>query len=625
MPPTAGTFDAGTFDAGTFDAEDRLPRVPLPTLAESCGRFLDWCAPLLDDAALATTRDAVAAFLRPDSPAHDLQAALEELDRTPGVTSWLDAFWSDRYLGRRDRIALNANYFFLFDQSGSDQSGSDQSGLGQVERAADLVAAAVRVKLAADSGTLVPATQRGQPLSMHQYLSLFSACRIPGEVTDTVRSTRSPHRPTPADARHVVVLHHGHLFRMDVLTAAGHPHHPTELAAGLREVIAASPFPADPATAVAQLTTTARAEWAVNRQALLTRDPRNAAALDVIESALCCVCLDDATPTTVHEAGDQLLHGGAGNRWYDKPLSLVVFADGAAGLNGEHAELDGTTVVALIEALLAQSPAPHKDPADQPPGAPTVEALRFSLDPTLTATIGAAAEDFAAAVADTASTVVSIGELGADTVKALHTSPDAFVQMAYQLAHTRARGFVGSTYESIATRTFRHGRTEAMRVVTPQSVRFVTAMDDPTSDRSAREAAYRAAADAHTARARDCQAGKAPEQHLWELELLQRRRRASSPASSPADGTDPPLALHASPGWHTMRTDYLSTSSAASPAIACFGFGSTNPRCIGVGYVLRPDRLILYLSSHRTVADQLQAFARELVAAIHQMRDLLTT
>ena len=58
-------------------------------------------------------------------------------------------------------------------------------------------------------------------------------------------------------------------------------------------------------------------------------------------------------------------------------------------------------------------------------------------------------------------------------------SPDAFVQMAYQLAHRRAKGLTGATYESIATRQYRHGRTEAMRVVTPEVLTFVSTMEDP--------------------------------------------------------------------------------------------------------------------------------------------------
>src|ERR1700752_3001321 len=98
--------------ASTFANEDRLPRVPLPTLEDSCARFLDWCTPLLSADECATTERAVAAFLAPTSPARTLQAALHAFDARPGVRSWLDAFWPYRYLGRRDRIALNANFFF---------------------------------------------------------------------------------------------------------------------------------------------------------------------------------------------------------------------------------------------------------------------------------------------------------------------------------------------------------------------------------------------------------------------------------------------------------------------------------------------------------------------------------
>ncbi|WP_235488802.1 choline/carnitine O-acyltransferase, partial [Frankia sp. AvcI1] len=35
---------------GTFAYDDLLPRVPLPTLAASCERFLEWSAPLLTPA-----------------------------------------------------------------------------------------------------------------------------------------------------------------------------------------------------------------------------------------------------------------------------------------------------------------------------------------------------------------------------------------------------------------------------------------------------------------------------------------------------------------------------------------------------------------------------------------------
>ena len=59
-----------------------------------------------------------------------------------------------------------------------------------------------------------------------------------------------------------------------------------------------------------------------------------------------------------------------------------------------------------------------------------------------------------------------------------------------------------------------------------------------------------------------------------------------------------------------MRDDYLSTSSAPSENIQYFGFGSTSSRCIGVAYVLLPDRFNLYLSTPPPVAEQMDALRR---------------
>ncbi|MFC9974362.1 choline/carnitine O-acyltransferase [Spirillospora sp. NPDC127200] len=591
----------------TFGHEDRLPRVPLPALEDSCRRFLQWCAPLLTAGELAETEAAVADFLRPDSAARKLHAALERYDAEPGVRSWLDTFWPYRYLGRRDRIALNANFFFLFQDAGQDQ----------VERAAGLIAGAVAYKLLLDQERVEPVVQRGRPLSMEQNKYLFSTTRIPGEVQDTVRAPYSQEWPGPSRARHIVVFFRGRMFRMDVLGEGGLPHTTEEYREGLRTVMKAGAAPAGPDASVGHLTTMARAEWAETRAALLARDPGNAASLDDVETALFCVCLEDFAPRDDLDACDHLLHGDSGNRWFDKAVSLIVFADGTAGINVEHCGLDGTTVLSFVDALLG-APAEEQSRASGAveQGTPAVEAVEFVLDAALRARVRGAAESFAAYAAATATTTVAFDDFGGNDAKRLGCSPDAFVQMAYQLAHRRAKGLTGATYESIATRQYRNGRTEAMRVVTPEVVRFVAAMDDLEADAATRREAFRAAAEAHVARAKECQAGQAPEQHLWELQLIQKRRGGEL-------GADEPLALYESPGWTTMRDDYLSTSSAPSSSIRYFGFGATSDKCIGVAYVLLPDRFNVYLSTPRTVAAAMEAFADELRRAVAEIRELL--
>lgn len=591
----------------TFGNEDRLPRVPLPTLEDSCARFVEWCSPLLTPDELGATEAAVADFLRPHSPARTLHSALEQYDATDSVHSWLDTFWPSRYLGRRDRIALNANFFFLFKDS-------DQ---GQVERAAELIAAAVDYKSLLDEERIPPNIQRGQALTMEQNKFLFSTTRIPGPGQDTVRAPYSEEWPGPSPTHHIVVFFRGKTFRMDVIGPDGVPYALDDLVAGLRAIKKAGGTRSARGTSVGHLTTMARAEWAATRQALLACDAGNAEALDTIETALFCLCLEHFAPSGTRHACDQLLHGDSANRWFDKAVSLIVFDDGTAGINVEHCGLDGTTILNFVDTMLgAPSGASGAQSGARPQGLPAVEPVEFVLDSDLRDDVCGAADAFAAYAADTATSVLSFEDFGANQAKQLGMSPDAFVQLAYQLAHQRAKGLIGATYESIATRQWRRGRTEAMRVVTPEVLRFVAAMDDPDADAAAREAAFRAAAEKHVARAKECQAGQAPEQHLWELQLIQKRR-------GEALGVNEPLGLYESPGWLKMRDDYLSTSSAPSVNIQYFGFGSTSSRCIGIAYVLLPDRFNIYLSTPRPVADQMHSFADRLIEAVAELRELL--
>ncbi len=603
--------DSPEWSTRTFGNEDRLPRVPLPTLDASCDRFLEWCAPLLTAEQLAETEAAVAAFRAPDGPGPRLHAALEEHNNGPGVRSWLDRFWARRYLGRRDRIALNANFYYLFREAPEDQ------GKGQVDRAAGLIASALDYKRRLDREEIPPIIQRGQALSMVQNTFLFSETRIPSPVQDTVRVPYSDEWPGPSRFRHIVVMVNGRMFWMEVLGPDGTPFTLDELADGLRDVLKAGSQRAEPDTSVGQLTTKARAEWAASRDMLRNHHPNNAAALETIESALFLVCLDEIAPADTLIACDNLLHGDSSNRYFDKALSFIVFADGTAGINVEHCGLDGTTILGLVDTMLSTSAAEQSARSGaRSQGTPTSAEVVFVLDAALRVDIAAAAASFRDFAENTASAEVSIADFGNDRAKALRVSPDAFAQMAFQLAHQRAKGFVGATYESIATRHWQNGRTEAMRVVTPEVLRFVAAMQDPSADAAARRAAFRAAAEKHVQRARECQAGNAPEQHLWELLLIQNRQGAEL-------GVPETPALYSTSGWLVMRDDYLSTSSAPSSHVVSFGFGSTSSHCIGVAYALMPDGFYCYLSTPRAVAEQMYRFADELRAAVRELEELL--
>ncbi|GMR46360.1 hypothetical protein PMAYCL1PPCAC_16555, partial [Pristionchus mayeri] len=98
--------------------------------------------------------------------------------------------------------------------------------------------------------------------------------------------------------------------------------------------------------------------------------------------------------------------------------------------------------------------------------------------------------------------------------------PDAFIQMAIQLANYRDQGRFVLTYESASTRFFRNSRTETLRTTGDESCAFVCAMHDEAVDRSKRAEILRLACEAHVLRNRNCMAGKGVDRHLFVLYVM---------------------------------------------------------------------------------------------------------
>lgn len=86
---------------------------------------------------------------------------------------------------------------------------------------------------------------------------------------------------------------------------------------------------------------------------------------------------------------------------------------------------------------------------------------------------------------------------GKGFMKQCRLSPDAYLQMALQLAYYRDAGKFSLTYEASMTRLFREGRTETVRPCTVESSAWVKAMEDSNSTVSERVKLLRIACQRH--------------------------------------------------------------------------------------------------------------------------------
>ncbi|CAB9509949.1 Putative mitochondrial carnitine O-acetyltransferase [Seminavis robusta] len=377
----------------TYGAQSTLPRLPIPTLDETLDKFPKMIQAVQTKEEHAETLKMVEDFRKTDGP--KLQQMLIDYDqegaRTGAFGSYVEEFWNDSYLAPDSSVVLNLNPFFILEK-GPDRKIANN----QLQRAASLCFASLKMASMLKRETLPPDTFKGRPLCMDQFKVLFGTTRIPGGpgVKDYV-----DHYP---DSTHVVVLIRNHIYYFQALwpsdfSVAVDQHDIKDILEAIQkhaDLVRASENEADGAgstgnfvvdgkdgtkipinscdEALGVLTSLPRNEWAAARKMILDGDNKqNAQALRVIDSALFVLVLDDRAPQDINDAASNMLHGShklvmdratnkfvqvgtCCNRWYDK-LQLIVMANGKAGVNFEHSAIDGHTALRYVSDIFAEN------------------------------------------------------------------------------------------------------------------------------------------------------------------------------------------------------------------------------------------------------------------------------
>jgi carnitine O-acetyltransferase len=563
--------------------QTELERLPVPKLEETCELYLRLVGPLLPEAELERTQRAVDEFLEPDGWGGILQERLLRFGETRD--NWLEPFWDDWYLCDDTPLVVNVSPGFVL-------SGSARP---QVGRAAGLLSAALRFKRLVDGEELEADLEGGRPRCMSEYPRLLASTRIPGEARD--RLERHPH------SRHVVVVREDRLYTLDVLDDGGRPYRSTDLERALQLVVEDAGPPGLP---IGVLTTEPRRKWArVRGDELVQGAPATRVALGAVETAILLLALESGSAlaqTRSAEAARLMLHGNGRGRWFDKSIQLVVAANGVAGFCMEHAGFDGSTAQRFADFLVEQESATQGPEAERP----DLAAMELAIEPTdgLLTAIERAEGNADTLIARTDLAVLDFRDFGRDTISARELSPDGFVQMAFQLAFFRLSGTVASTYESVDTKRFLHGRTEAMRCVSSESVAFVRA----AAGRGAGSASLlRAAVAAHAATVSLCKQGRGVDRHLLGL------RRMLVP--------DEPLpALFADTGYETLSRSVLSTSSLRGAGSELVCFGPVVDEGFGLSYAIHDSSIRCVVTNFHGLA---ATFAEQLERGLREMAELV--
>ncbi|CAB9520112.1 Carnitine O-palmitoyltransferase 1, liver isoform [Seminavis robusta] len=607
-----------------YSAQDSIPRLPVPTLEDTCRRFLPTALPLANnnDQITASLKQAVEEF---PAQASTLQQRLLQRAQDNASSSWLQEWWNALgYLQVRDPVVVHVSYFFRCDDDPTldrlivnQNKNTPASYQPCVARSAALLPVAIQYAKDMLSNHTQPATmgRRGQQVTLcsSQYKYMFQACRIPQKDSDTYRLYYSTKKNQPQQQQqHVIVACRGQFFAIPVnddqqLTQRQ-----------WRQVLHHCIEHTNPTTksnlppSLGWFTGMNRDNWAEARKALLEQGGAPLQeAFTCLESGLFMICLDiDDEIRDDRDRALQFWHGRGDrtsldyhNRWHDKSAAIIVTQNGKMGFQGEHSMLDGMPFVDFCDTMVARGTVDedclvaadeeHTNNNNGEPPCQVTNIFQHAFD-TMPAT---ARSQINSALLDARHEFLQNTDAyelhaqnydgyGSNVMKRAKCSPDAYIQMAMQLASYRMFGEPLATYESTQVRRFLHGRTETARTVSPASVAFCEAMTPRDSPQNSELRAHRykllqEACNSHVQYVRNAVVGQGVDRHFFGLSMC-----------LGDDEKQPDLFSH--PLFAKSKSYRMSTSSLPNCAV---GFGPVVSDGFGCGYEAKPTSCIFHVSA----------------------------
>ncbi|XP_033740460.1 carnitine O-palmitoyltransferase 1, liver isoform-like isoform X1 [Pecten maximus] len=572
--------------------QSALPKISVPRVSDTIDRYLKSVRPLMDDEKYSRMEGLAKDFLKGLGPKLNRYLHLKSWWSTNYISDWWEEYV---YLSGRSPIMVNSNFY------GIDAVLVHPTKI-QAARAANVIHAMLLYRREVDTEQLNPILlNRTIPLCSNQYERQFQTTRIPGIEKDKLVYMK--------DSQHIAVYCRGRYFKMYIYQR-GRLLKPCELEVSIQNIIDDQSEPAPGEEHLAALTAGDRVPWAKARTEYFSKG-KNKASLDAIEKAAFFLSLDDEPQdfdavglldtqndsTKMDRFGRSMLHGKGYDRWFDKSFTLVVLSNGRIGFNAEHSWADAPIMAHLWEYATIEDKFKFgytedghtKGEPEVPP--PNPIRLEWELPKPCIAVIENSLEVAKQLLNDVDLHIIMHNSYGKGFMKTCKVSPDAYLQMALQLAYYRTAQKFCLTYESSMTRLYKEGRTETVRSCTNESCEFVRSMDDPSKTDAERIKLMKAAAEMHQKGYRDAMTGKGIDRHLFCMYVVSKYLGTDSPFLSEVLSEPWRLSTSQTPHQQTNKLDLVKHPEHIS---AGGGFGPVADDGYGVSYIVAGEDVIFF-------------------------------
>ncbi|GAB1863920.1 Carnitine O-palmitoyltransferase I, liver isoform [Camponotus japonicus] len=606
---------AGWHKPMLYSFQGSLPRLPLPSVADTMTRYLRSVRPLLDDENYARMERLATEFQNGIGVKLQRYLILKSWWSTNYVSDWWEEYV---YLRGRSPLMVNSNFY------GIDAILSHPTNL-QAARAAAVIYSCLQYRRLIERQELEPILVQGLvPLCSWQYERVFNTTRIPGIEVDKIVHYQ--------DAKHVVVYHKGRYFKV-LIYYRNRILQACEIELQIQQILNDDSTPAEGEEKLAALTAGERTIWAQTRKDFFAKGV-NKASLDIIEKAAFVVALDDVPyeydpnhPEKLDHYGRILLHGKGYDRWFDKSFTLCIGTNGRIGFNAEHSWADAAVMSHLWEYVIYSEVLDREYQDGHNIGTPEFTPpapirLQWDLNAKCIEAIEQSYQVAHNILNDVELRIYVHDAYGKGLMKANSVSPDAYIQMALQLAYYRDAGKFSLTYEASMTRLFREGRTETVRPCTIESSKWVKAMENKTITVDEKVKLLMDAVARHQKSYQDAMCGKGIDRHLFCLYVVSKYLEVDSPFLKEVLSEPWRLSTSQTPHGQTAKLDLKKYPNCIS---AGGGFGPVADDGYGVSYIIAGENLIFFHVSSKRSSSKTDAarFAKRIEKALDDMKNLL--
>ncbi|VDK28770.1 unnamed protein product [Gongylonema pulchrum] len=430
------------------------------------------------------------------------------------------------------------------------------------------------------------------------------------EITD--------HLETYGLSRHIAVYHRGCIYKLRVFDEDDRIYSLDELTEIFEELLMRDENVGEVEGRIAALTTDTRDRWHENRRQFFLENAINKETLCAIESAIFFLVLDhseyyDDDSEMLGSFFKNMLAGDGCNRWADKSLNYVVAANGRCGGTTEHSIGDGAEFDYVFENFAYMD--------NKIIDSTYAVRLKFDIDEKMSKEIMRCYADYQQQISDLDVASIVFADFGKGLLKEGSISPDAFVQMALQLASYRDQGKFCLTYESASARFFAASRTETLRPVTKESCAFVRSMLDANSSREERLSLLLRAVEVHGLHKTQCMVGQGFDRHLFVLYVLSKLTSIRSPFLEYYIGQEWQLSTSQVPNMSQQLDE------DSEPGLSWFGagFGAVCKSGYGICYRFAGNHSIcVHITSYRSAENtDSRRFQQYMIQSFHEISALI--